>query len=127
MSVLNLLINLSTHLYPLKIESMAVKRIWHGWTVKENADKYQRLLHEEVIPGIAAKQIPGYQGMEVLRRELENETEFVTIMTFDSLQNVIDFQGEDYARCYVPDAAQSVLNRWNQEAEHYEAVSSITY
>lgn len=102
---------------------MAVKRIWHGWTVKENADTYQNLLHEEIIPGIAAKGIPGYQGIEVLRRELDTETEFVTIMTFDSLQNVIDFQGEDYTRCYVPDAAQQVLKRWDERAEHYEAVS----
>ena len=96
---------------------MAVKRIWHGWTVKENAD----------IPGIVAKGIPGYQGIEVLRRELDTETEFVTIMTFDSLQNVIDFQGEDYARCYVPDAAQRVLKRWDERAEHYEAVSYTIY
>lgn len=106
---------------------MAVKRIWYGWTVKEKADTYQNLLHEEVIPGIAAKRIPGYQGIEVLRRELDTETEFVTIMTFDALQNVIDFQGEDYTRCYVPDAAQRVLKRWDERAEHYEAVSAIYY
>ncbi len=33
-------------------------------------------------------------------------------MTFDSLQNVIEFQGEDYTRCYVPEAEVSleVLN-----------------
>ena len=106
---------------------MAVKRIWHGWTVKENAEIYQNLLLTEVIPGIAAKGIPGYQGIEVLRRELDRETEFVTIITFDALQNVIDFQGEDYTRCYVPDAAQRVLKRWDDRAEHYEAVSHVTY
>ena len=106
---------------------MAIKRIWHGWTVKENADTYQALLHEEIFPGIAAKQIPGYQGIELLRREWADETEFVTIMTFDALQNVIDFQGEDYTRCYVPAAAQRVLKRWDQVAAHYEVVSEIRY
>ena len=74
---------------------MAIKRVWHGWTSSENADKYQNLLHDEIFPGIEAKEILGYQSIELFRYDLGNEVEFVTIMTFDSLQNVIDFQGED--------------------------------
>ena len=74
---------------------MAIKRIWQGWTTKENADNYQNILNKEVLPSIEAKKIPGYKKIEVLRIELETEVEFVTIMTFESLQNVIDFQGED--------------------------------
>ena len=99
---------------------MAIKRVWHGWTMPENADKYQNLLHNEIFPGIEAKKISGYKSIELLRRDLSDEVEFVTIMSFDSLQNVIDFQGVDYTRCYVPDAAKSVLKRWDQVAVHYE-------
>ena len=106
---------------------MAIKRIWHGWTTPENADNYQKLLHNEVFPGIEAKKISGYQSIELLRRELGNEVEFVTIMTFDSLQNVIDFQGEDYTRWYVPDAAKLVLKRWDEESEHYETIEYRNY
>jgi antibiotic biosynthesis monooxygenase (ABM) superfamily enzyme len=101
---------------------MAVKRIWHGWTTPENADKYQKLLHEEIFPGIEAKEIPGYQSIELLRLDLGDEVEFITIMTFASLQNVIDFQGEDYTQSYVPDAAKLVLKRWDQVAAHYEII-----
>ena len=101
---------------------MTIRRIWHGWTTHDNADAYQRVLLNEVIPGIEAKNIFGYRGITVLRQEHESEVEFVTIMRFDSIQNVIDFQGEDYKRCYVPDAAQKVLSRWDQTAEHYEVV-----
>lgn len=99
---------------------MTVKRVWHGWTTPANADVYQSLLKNEVIPGIEAKGITGYRSMEVLRRDLEQEVEFVTIMTFDSLQNVIDFQGQDYEKSYVPEAAQKVLKRWDQISVHYE-------
>ena len=106
---------------------MATKRIWHGWTTLENADTYQKLLHDEVFPGIEAKNIPGYQSIELFRMDLESEVEFVTIMTFDSLQNVIDFQGEDYTKCYVPDAAQKVLKRWDQESAHYETIETRRY
>jgi len=106
---------------------MAIKGVWHGWTTPENADKYQNLLHNEVFPGIEDKRIPGYQSIELMRRDTPNEVEFVTIMTFDSLQNVIDFQGEDYTRCYVPDAAQLLLKRWDQVSADYEAIEFRKY
>ena len=106
---------------------MTIKRIWHGWTTPENADKYQTILHDEVFPGIEAKNISGYQSIELLRLENTDEVEFVTIMTFDSLQDVIDFQGENYTRCYVPDAAKLVLKRWDQESTHYETLEYRKY
>ena len=106
---------------------MAIKRVWHGWTTKENADAYQSILNEEVLPGIEAKKIPGYKKIEVLRTDLDDEVEFVTIMTFESPQNVIDFQGENYKRCYVPDVAQKVLKRWDLESTHYELIETRKY
>ncbi|MEM7345769.1 MAG: antibiotic biosynthesis monooxygenase [Chloroflexota bacterium] len=106
---------------------MTIKRVWRGWTTPDHADIYQNLLHNDVFPGIEAKQIPGYRSIELFRHDLGDEVEFMTVMTFDSLQNVIDFQGEDYARCYVPDAAQLVLKRWEQVATHYEAIEQRSY
>ena len=106
---------------------MAIKRIWHGWTTKINANQYQQILLQEVIPGIVDKQIPGYRGIEILRKESGEEVEFITIMRFDSLQNVIDFQGEHFQKAYVPDAAQRVLKRWDHTAKHYEVVDEIGY
>jgi len=106
---------------------MAIKRVWHGWTTPANAKAYEKLLREEVIPGIEAKQIPGYRQIELWRREHGDEVEFVTVMTFDSLQSVIDFQGEYYERAYVPDAAQKVLNRWDDLSAHYETRETRNY
>ncbi len=106
---------------------MAIKRIWHGWTTPENAAAYEELLRAEVVPGIEAKQIPGYRGIELLRLDRGEEVEFVTIMTFNSIQNVIDFQGPDYQRCYVPDAAREVLKRWDQTSDHYEVKETRNY
>lgn len=103
---------------------MAVKRVWHGWTSRERADEYQQLLHEVILPGIEAKEIPGYIGIEVLRKELESEVEFVTIMTFESVQSVIDFQGIDYRKSYVPPAAQEILEHWDRTARHYQVVET---
>lgn len=100
-----------------------IKRIWHGWTTRENADKYFKVLTSMVIPSIEEKKIPGYGAFEILRKDNGDEIEFVTIITFDSLQNVIDFQGEDYTRSYVPEAAQAVLKRWDHYCDHYEVIN----
>jgi len=106
---------------------MEIKRVWHGWTTPEDADVYEDLLRKEVFPGIEAKNLPGYRSIELFRRDLGGEVEFVTIMTFDSLQNVIDFQGPDYQRCYVPEAARKVLKHWDPTSAHYEVRETRVY
>ncbi len=101
---------------------MAIKRIWHGWTTPERADAYQALLHDEIFPGIQAMNIDGFVGIELMRRPDGDEVEFVTIMEFDSLEDVIAFQGDDYASAYVPDAARKILKRWDATSAHYQVV-----
>ena len=39
-----------------------IKRIWHGWTTLANADRYERLLHEEIFEGIASKRSARFDG-----------------------------------------------------------------
>jgi antibiotic biosynthesis monooxygenase (ABM) superfamily enzyme len=104
-----------------------ILRIWHGWTKPENADAYENLLKTEIFPGIAAKSIPGYRGIELLRRDAGDEVEFITMMRFDSLQSVKDFVGEDYEQSYVPDKAQAVLARFDQRSQHYELRETLEY
>jgi hypothetical protein len=106
---------------------MAVKRVWHGWTAPENAEAYQDLLHREVFPGIEAKQINGYRCVELCRRDLDGEVEFMTIMTFDSLDDIIEFNGKDYEKSYVPASAQKLLKRWDKVAHHYEEVEKRSF
>jgi heme-degrading monooxygenase HmoA len=99
-----------------------IKRLWHGWTTKKNADRYFEVLSTQVIPSIEAKNIKGYRKFEVLRKEYDDEVEFLTQITFDSLQNVIEFQGDDYTRAYVPEAAQALLKRWDEYCVHYDVL-----
>lgn len=100
-----------------------IARIWHGWTTPENADAYERVLRTEVIPGIEAMAIPGLRGsVEVLRRDREDEVEFLTIMRFDSLDAVKAFVGEDHEVAHVPAAARAVLKRFDARSAHYEVV-----
>ena len=97
-----------------------IKRIWHGYTTPERADEYEALLKAEVIKGIEGKNIPGFWGIDVLRRPLEDEVEFITIMDFASLDSVKAFVGEDYEAAYVPDEARAILSRFDERSQHYE-------
>lgn len=102
-------------------------RIWHGWTIPENADTYENLLKKEIFPAIASKNVSGYRGIQLLRRQSGTEVEFITIMQFDSLKAVKQFAGEDYEKSYVPDKARKVLSRHDDRSQHYEIRESIMY
>ena len=102
---------------------MTIRRVWRGWTLPKDADAYEALLLSEIVPGIGRKAIPGYRGIEILRRQAGDEVEFATIMTFDTLANVVDFQGPDFEAAYVPEAARRVPSRWDERSSHYEVVA----
>ncbi|MBE0692628.1 MAG: antibiotic biosynthesis monooxygenase [Aquamicrobium sp.] len=104
-----------------------IKRIWHGYTTPERADDYEALLRAEVIKGIEGKAIPGFRRIEVLRRPLADEVEFITIMEFETLDSVKAFVGEDYEACYVPDEARKILKRFDERSQHYELRDTRSY
>lgn len=95
-------------------------RIWHGWTTPANADAYEQLLRSEIFHGIAARDIPGYHGIELLRRPAGQLVEFVTLMWFDSLEAVRAFAGADYKVAVVPPSARALLQRFDARSAHYE-------
>ena len=99
-----------------------VSRIWHGWTSHENAAAYQSLLEAEILPGIAARQSDGYVGAHLLRRESDDEVEFVTILWFESPDAVRRFAGDDYEAAVVPPKAQALLSRYDGRSAHYQVL-----
>jgi heme-degrading monooxygenase HmoA len=97
-------------------------RLWRGWATPDNADAYERIVRTEVIPGIEARKIPGFRHIDLMRRNLETEVEFVTLMWFDSLDAIRAFVGEDYSVSHVPAVARAVLSRFDERAAHYEVI-----
>jgi len=97
-----------------------ISRLWHGWATIGNADVYEKLLREEVLPGI--HRVPGFKGAHLLRRNGQSEVEFVTITMFDSLEAVKEFAGEDYEVAVVPPQARKLLSHFDARSIHYETV-----
>jgi heme-degrading monooxygenase HmoA len=97
-----------------------ISRVWHGWTTPANADAYETLLKNEIFIGIRNRQIAGYRGIHLLRRNLGDEVEFVTVMWFDSFDAVRAFAGAVYEVAVVPPKARALLSRFDQRSQHYE-------
>jgi hypothetical protein len=95
-------------------------RTWRGWTTLDNADKYEELLRKTVFPGILTRNIPGFDAIELGRRALGEEVEFLTIMWFRSWDAVKQFGGPDWEISVVPPAARTLLTRFDEKAQHYQ-------
>ncbi|HET8727679.1 MAG TPA: antibiotic biosynthesis monooxygenase [Alphaproteobacteria bacterium] len=97
-----------------------IGRVWHGWTTPANADVYEGLLKSKIFPGILAKNVKGFERIELFRRDLGDEVEFMTVMWFASWEAVKAFAGEDHETAYVPASARAVLARFDERSQHYE-------
>lgn len=96
-----------------------IARHWRGWTTARNADAYETLLKHTVLPGL--KQIQGYHGGYVLRREVAaEEVEFVVVNLFESIEAVQRFAGPDFAVAMFEPEARRLLSRVEPLAAHYE-------
>jgi antibiotic biosynthesis monooxygenase (ABM) superfamily enzyme len=97
-------------------------RVWKGWTTPGNAAAYEAVVRGQVIPGIEARKIPGFRAIDLMRRNLDSEVEFQTLMWFDSIAAVKAFIGEDYQVSHVPEAARAILARFDARAAHFEVL-----
>lgn len=102
-----------------------ISRIWHGWTTLENAEAYESLLKSEIFFGIENRQIAGYKGIHLFRRNIGDEVEFITIMWFDSLEAIRAFAGDDYELAVVPPKARALLSRFDARSQHYEVRAEL--
>ena len=101
-----------------------IARIWHGWTKPEKAKAYEDMLRDEIFPDIARRNIKGYRGAELFIHEDGNETEFVTLLRFDSMEAVKEFAGMDESKPVIYPKAEALLTRMDERSRHYRIVIS---
>jgi heme-degrading monooxygenase HmoA len=100
-----------------------ISRIWHGWTRRADADTYEEMLKARILPGI--HRVKGFLGATVLRRDVEAETEFITITRFEDMAAVRDFAGEDYETAVIDPQADALLTHYDKKSVHYTTVGSV--
>ena len=99
-----------------------IARVWHGYSTPEHADAYEAMLKPELLPGISRKR--GYRGSHLLRRDLGHEIEFITILFFDSLDDLKAVAGPNYEAAVVPEERKQHLSRFDTVAAHYDVRAS---
>jgi antibiotic biosynthesis monooxygenase (ABM) superfamily enzyme len=99
-----------------------IARIWHGWTKPADAKAYENMLRDEILPGIARRNIPGYRAAELFIREDGDEVQFVTLLRFDSMEAVKAFAGADESRPVIYPQAELLLTRMDERSQHYRIV-----
>jgi hypothetical protein len=69
----------------------AIVRIWRGRTPRDCADEYEAYNYEAGIKPLIKKAL----GVQTLREDRENETEFMTISYWESVEAMSKFTGGD--------------------------------
>jgi heme-degrading monooxygenase HmoA len=99
-----------------------IARIWRGYAKHDHADAYEAMLKPDLLPGLSKAK--GFRGSHLLRRAAGDETEFITIIFWDSIESVKAVAGADYETAIVPEDRRQHLSRYDAKSAHYEVVSS---
>jgi heme-degrading monooxygenase HmoA len=100
---------------------LMIARVWRGYTIAAHADDYESMLKPELLPGLS--RVKGFRGSYLLRRPQGSEVEFITIILWDSLDDVRAVAGADYERAVIPEERRKYLARHDAKAAHYEVVA----
>ena len=99
-----------------------IARVWHGYTKPEHASAYENMLKPELLPGIG--KVKGYKESYLLRRNVGDEVEFVTMILWESIDAIRAFAGPDYESSIVPEDRRQYLTRHDAKALHYEVAAT---
>jgi heme-degrading monooxygenase HmoA len=100
-----------------------IARLWRGQTDTAQGDRYLSHVTERVLPKLQG--IPGHRGAFVLRRPLEDRTEFLVMTLWDSLDAVRAFAGNDLEAAVVEPDAKAVLVEFDTFVQHYDVTHSL--
>ncbi len=97
-----------------------IARTWTGQTDPANSDGYLHLLRTVVLPEL--RDVDGFCGMQVQRRDITAGCEFTVTTLWDSMAAIKRFAGDDPDLAVVTPSAQGLLSRHDQHVRHSEIV-----
>ena len=101
-----------------------IARVWRGATRAEDAEAYAAYLEETGMKG--ARAIDGGRGTLVLRRADGDRAEFVTVLLFDSLDDVRGFAGDEVERAvFFPEDDRYLVDR-DLHVSHYDVDARVS-
>lgn len=101
-----------------------ISRQWKGVVKPGKADEYLTHLRRETLPALA--RLDGFVTASILRREVEDGTEFEIVTIWRAVAAIELFAGADVTRAVVPPAVQALMVRYDERAVHFEVVLAVT-
>jgi len=93
-------------------------RRWTARTTESQLPKYLEHFSRNVVPEL--RRVPGYLGVTVSTRRVQNEVEVVVETTWGSLESIRAFAGPDLEAAVVPDEAAALLTTFDRRVLHSE-------
>jgi heme-degrading monooxygenase HmoA len=95
-----------------------IARIWKGAVRKGDGDAYAEYMRRTGVAAYAGT--PGNRGVWMLRRDVEDRTEFLMFTLWDSLEAVKGFAGEDHETAvFYPEDDRFLVER-ELTSSHYQ-------
>jgi heme-degrading monooxygenase HmoA len=100
-----------------------IARIWRGAVAKADRDTYADYMHRTGVSGYA--DTPGNRGVWMLRRDVDDRTEFVMFTLWDSMEAIKTFAGEDpELAVFYPEDDRYLIER-DQVVAHFEVHTHV--
>jgi hypothetical protein len=95
-----------------------IVRIWGGYGTQAGVDRYCREhFPNSVLPHL--RSIDGFVEVKVLTRTGRGESEVVVATTWDSIESVKAFAGDDYEKAVVEPLVGELLHRFDDRVTHF--------
>jgi heme-degrading monooxygenase HmoA len=100
-----------------------IARMWRGSAIRERADDYVKHLQKSVVPEL--RQIDGFKGIYLLRRNSPDGVEFVVLTLWESMDAIRKFAGENPEVAVVAPAARVLFREYDAKVKHFEIVLNL--
>jgi heme-degrading monooxygenase HmoA len=98
-------------------EGVMIARIWNGAVRKHDGDAYAEYMRSAGIPGYV--NTPGNRGVWMLRRDVDENTEFLMFTLWDSIDSVKAFAGDNYETAIFYPEDENYLVERDLTSTHY--------
>lgn len=104
-------------------DEFVIYRVWSAVAKPAEVERYLEHLQKETFPAI--KKLEGFVEAFVLRNDAADGPHIQVVTVWRSIEAIRAFAGADETKAVVPKEAQEMMQRFDENAVHYERVSSF--
>lgn len=97
-------------------------RMWHGRVKHDNAEAYRLFLIGRAIPDYES--VDGNLSVKILERHEDDSTHFITMTSWESLEAIKAFAGEEAEKAKYYPEDDGFLLEFEPSVVHYEVVGT---